>query len=196
MAKSSFAIERCKQILKKPTSNFHAELRKLRHESWVLAAERSLNLSSTAKDICYHWSTAADKIVSLAWEHCGLHKFNLSLCALGKWGAQELNLSSDIDFFVISEHVVSKEEQKSFNNFLKLLNENSEYGFCFRTDIDIRPGGRFGPTINSLLQVQDYYWNSGATWEKVALVRLREICGKTSVFKEFKSIIEPFVYRK
>ena len=191
------AAERYKKILSSPSQDFKSELRKLRHEHWIKAAEFSLTANkSTAKQICSDWSKATDKIVRLAWDHCELNKSSLALFALGKWGAQELNLSSDIDFFVVSKRPVNREDQKSFNYFLKLLNENNQFGFCYRTDIDLRPGGRFGPIINSLSQVQDYYWNSGATWEKVALVRLRYVCGDSSVKKEFQEIVEAFVFRR
>ena len=190
------AIERYKKIIQLSSSDFKNNLRRERHRHWIHAAENSLNNSHHPKDICLNWSEVTDNIVNKAWEKSELSKFNMSLFALGKWGAKELNLSSDIDFFVISEKPVDRDQQKFFSNFLNLLNDSNEFGFCYRTDIDLRPGGRFGPSINSLLQAQDHYWNSGATWEKLAFVRLRPICGSHQVADEFKKICDSFIYRK
>ncbi|MCB0390749.1 MAG: hypothetical protein KDD58_05650 [Bdellovibrionales bacterium] len=190
------AVERYLKIIARDCDSFKSQLRVLRHKYWIEAASNTLNNSCTAKNICYQWSLHTDEIIQKAWEYCGLNQFPLCLLALGKWGARELNLSSDIDFFIVSDRPVTKEYQKVLNAFLNTLNENNEFGFCYRTDMDLRPGGRFGPTIHSLSQVQDYYWNSGATWEKVALVRMRYVCGDQSIFKELSHIISSFVYRK
>ena len=194
--KSSPAIERYKNIIKLPASSFKQELRVARHKAWITAAQSCLNNQATAREVCLDWSQSTDNITKMAWDYCGLNEHALSLFALGKWGACELNLSSDRDFFIISENQINKDQQKLLLNFINMLNDNNEFGFAYRTDMDLRPGGRFGPSISSLAQAQDHYWNSGATWEKLALVRLRAICGTKSVTEAFYDIVNPFVFRK
>ncbi len=190
------AVDHYKKMLSSQPQSFSDHVRIERHKFWIEAAEDTLFNKKTAQEICYKWSDYTDQIVRQVWQYCGLENLELALFAMGKWGARELNLSSDIDFFVVSEHPINQEISKKFKDFLKILNENTSFGFCYRTDIDIRPGGRFGPAISSLTQAQDYYWNSGANWEKVALVRLREICGPPNLIEEFLEMKNQFIYRK
>ena len=59
--------------------------------------------TSSTKDICSFWSLETNRIVRQVWEsNVGVEQQHLALFALGKWGAEELNLSSDIDIIIVS----------------------------------------------------------------------------------------------
>lgn len=179
---------------------FKKYLRKYRQEVWQKLAQRTFsdkNGSSTL-DICLEWSTTADKILTAAFEFCSSHlnfKSDLALFAYGKLGADELNLSSDVDLVL-----VTREHNDSLAPWLRLFREliqdYTEDGFCFRLDFDLRPGGRMGQVISSYDEFSDYFSNYGETWERLAFVRFRSITGTESLVNDCLQIVKKFTYRK
>lgn len=119
----------------------------------------------------------------------------MALFALGKLGSEELNLSSDVDILIVSEHDNEK-HFKSLRYFQKLLNERTAEGFVFRVDFDLRPGGRHGPLIPTIEHFRDYYGNYGETWERLAFVRLRGIAGNTEIINQVQAFAKKFSFRK
>ena len=119
----------------------------------------------------------------------------MALFALGKLGSEELNLSSDVDILIVSEHDNEK-HLKSLRYFQKLLNERTAEGFVFRVDFDLRPGGRHGPLIPTIEHFRDYYGNYGETWERLAFVRLRGIAGNTEIINQVQAFAKKFSFRK
>lgn len=205
-------------IQRKPT-HFPQALRLFRHKAWLRAAlgtyfntEHDLFVTQL---ITQYWSRAADLMIQTACDYLvsknvGAGKGQVSIFALGKLGAEELNLSSDVDLFYLIEDPENQPESNlasssdmNLDNGLRfvrqlhhLLQENTELGFCFRIDNDIRPGGRLGPLIFTLNQLQDYYGLHAQTWERLALVRLRPIWGSVKITAEAQEIIKKFIYRR
>lgn len=95
----------------------------------------------------------------------------LWIVGMGKLGARELNVSSDIDLiFVYSQEgmttgvgeqgrgVLSNLEY--FHKFVRavcqLLSDVTEHGFVFRIDLALRPHGNSGPSAVSLAALEEY----------------------------------------
>jgi hypothetical protein len=97
---------------------------------------------------------------------------------------------------VISEIGPTIEIDRALRKFRTLLAENTDFGFVLRLDFDLRPGGRFGPIVSSLPQVEDYYWSQGETWERLALVRARILQGPPEFCDAIMDIFVRFCYRK
>lgn len=192
----STALERYLRLSQLQPVDTLQKLRIERHKAWLLCALATLLNKSTARDVCLYWSHAADKIAKQAWVESGCAKFNLALFALGKWGSQELNLSSDIDIVIVSQESPTEIEYRCARDFIHLLANNTEFGFCFRVDTDLKPGGRLAPLISSTKLFEDYYWSSGETWEKLALVRMRAIVGQPQIIDAIGVIVEKFIFRK
>ncbi|MEK6554407.1 MAG: hypothetical protein AABZ31_04130, partial [Bdellovibrionota bacterium] len=190
------AIARYLDILKNTPDTFEDQLRAKRHKYWITAATSTLLQSHSTRDICEYWSHCADEILKSAWTQSGLHTEALALFALGKLGSLELNLSSDVDLLVISETLPTPEIYKKFREFNRLLTQSTEFGFALRTDFDLRPGGRFGSTIISLGQAEDYYWTQGATWERLANIRLRPITGEKKIIDAYMELLKRYIYRR
>ncbi|MBF0317971.1 MAG: bifunctional [glutamate--ammonia ligase]-adenylyl-L-tyrosine phosphorylase/[glutamate--ammonia-ligase] adenylyltransferase [Nitrospirae bacterium] len=169
-------------------------------------------------------SALADVIIETAnrhtWQHLTL-KYGapsddrISVIALGKLGASELNYSSDVDLMfcygssegqttgVVSQHGVtlnrlSNHEYycKGVELFSKLLNQNTSDGFAYRVDLRLRPQGAKGEPALSLSGYEQYYESWGREWERVALIRARHIAGDQGLGGDFIDMIRPFVYRK
>ena len=190
------ALTNSLNLLKASPNSIGDQLRLERHQAWAECALATLLARATPEQICLHWSEATDLVTQKAWEACGCNNWPLAFFALGKWGAKELNLSSDIDVIFVSKDNPTPEALKPVREFIRLLTETTSFGFCYRVDTDLKPGGRLSPLISSEKQFEDYYWSFGATWERLALVRLRKIAGDDSVSKNIASIAQRYSYRK
>ena len=172
------------------------QLRWQRHCSWLRAALATYFDTIPTLEICHFWSTEAERFLETAWKLCGLHSQPVCLIGIGKLGAHELNLSSDVDLIVVSDVGLTPEIDRSLKRFRTLLAEPTDLGFVLRLDFDLRPGGRFGPLISTLPQLEDYYWSQGETWERLALVRARPLLGPRELCRSIEDTLSQFTYRK
>ncbi|MGP1571055.1 MAG: bifunctional [glutamate--ammonia ligase]-adenylyl-L-tyrosine phosphorylase/[glutamate--ammonia-ligase] adenylyltransferase [Moraxella sp.] len=129
-----------------------------------------------------------------------------AVVAMGKLGAMELNLSSDIDLIFL--HLADGEtngkkiidNQKFMINLgrgmIRLLSEVSEFGFVFRVDMRLRPWGDGSPLVMTLPALQKYFSQHGRTWERFAWLKARLVNWVGDEFYEtFSQIRKTFVYR-
>ncbi|WP_286715799.1 bifunctional [glutamate--ammonia ligase]-adenylyl-L-tyrosine phosphorylase/[glutamate--ammonia-ligase] adenylyltransferase [Thalassolituus sp. UBA2009] len=125
---------------------------------------------------------------------------------MGKLGAYELNLSSDIDLiFTYPESgetsgpkVITNQEffVKLGQKLIQALDKHTADGFVFRTDMRLRPYGQSGPLVMNFASVEEYYQDQGRDWERYAMVKARIMNGEQSAeAKELLSILRPFTYR-
>jgi len=132
--------------------------------------------------------------------------------AMGKMGAHELNISSDIDLiFVyprkgITRRPASSAQAKTVSNqefFTRLgqkliaaLDRKTADGFVFRVDMRLRPYGQSGPLVMSFDALEEYYQTQGREWERYAMVKARAVTGEPADRDYLDSILRPFTYRK
>lgn len=126
--------------------------------------------------------------------------------SLGKLGGQELNYSSDVDLIFIYDkdgQTPGHRPLPAFDffsrviaDFLRVMAGPGGTGFVLRVDLRLRPEGMQGPVVMNLEQALNYYDSSGRTWERQALIKVRPCAGHLALGEEFKSRIEPFVYRR
>jgi len=126
---------------------------------------------------------------------------------MGKLGANELNLSSDIDLiYVYPENGETEGSKKCLDNqdfFIRLgkkliqaLDNTTIDGFVFRVDMRLRPFGSAGPLAISFDAMEGYYQEHGREWERYAMIKARVMAGNKEAGKELMQILRPFVYRK
>jgi glutamate-ammonia-ligase adenylyltransferase len=125
--------------------------------------------------------------------------------ALGKFGGEDLNFSSDIDILYVHGRPLVPEaaSRTVFEHFCRvsetvtrLLHERTEDGFVFRVDLDLRPEGKSGVIVNSVDALTSYYEISGAPWERAALTKARPVAGDSALGLDVLSQLEPFVFPK
>ena len=167
-----------------------------RYLAWLECAYFTHTNSKSAQQVCHWWSQQTDQILIQSWKHFGLHGEPLALFALGKLGAKELNLSSDVDLMIVSESAPTADMVKKVRLWKNSLEELTEFGWLFRVDLDLRPGGAKSPLITSLQQFQDYYWSYGESWERLALIRLRPLCGPENIQNEVSDLRLRFSFPK
>jgi glutamate-ammonia-ligase adenylyltransferase len=114
--------------------------------------------------------------------------------AMGKLGARELNLSSDVDLIYLHESAGSPNATEAAARMGEWFTEILSAG-CFRVDLRLRPGGRFAPLITPVEGAINFYQSMGQTWERAALLRARPIAGAREIGARLLTELSPFVYR-
>lgn len=130
----------------------------------------------------------------------------LVVLAMGKLGARELNVSSDIDLIFTYPEAGETDGDKSISNeqyFTKLgqaiiraLDALTAEGFVFRVDMRLRPYGDSGALVHNFSALEDYYQEQGRDWERYALIKARAVTGGTDRVAELERMLRPFVYRR
>ncbi len=130
----------------------------------------------------------------------------LLVLGMGKLGAYELNLSSDIDLIFAYEESGETDAPRPLANetfFIRLcqrliqaLDKPTAEGFVFRTDARLRPFGESGPLACSFDFMEDYYQSQAREWERYAMIKARVITGDATASKRLMALLKPFVYRR
>ena len=132
---------------------------------------------------------------------------HLVVLGMGKLGAYELNLSSDVDLiFAYPEGGETQGAKRSLDNqefftrlgqkLIKALDVITAQGFAFRVDMRLRPYGSGGPLVYSFTAMEQYYQNQGRDWERYAMIKARVVGGAHSNGAALLRILRPFVYRR
>jgi [glutamine synthetase] adenylyltransferase / [glutamine synthetase]-adenylyl-L-tyrosine phosphorylase len=116
------------------------------------------------------------------------------IIAMGKLGAQELNLNSDIDLMYIFGGPDDASHQVAARRLGEAVTEILA-GRCFRVDLRLRPGGRNSPLVISLEAALRFYENLGQTWERAALLRARPVGGALELGNRLTADLRRFIYR-
>ena len=113
----------------------------------------------------------------------------LWVVGMGKLGARELNVSSDIDLIYVYDHdgetagradgrgQISNHEYfaHQVRTIFGLIGDVTEHGFVFRVDLALRPNGNSGPAAVSLGALEDYFQAQGREWERFAWLKSRVV---------------------
>ncbi len=132
---------------------------------------------------------------------------SLIVLAMGKLGAGELNLSSDIDLiFCYPESGETQGGRRSLSNevfftrlgqkLIQALDTITAEGFVFRVDMRLRPFGDSGALALSFDAMEDYYQTQGREWERYAMIKARPITGNAEQQARVLSLLRPFIYRR
>lgn len=124
---------------------------------------------------------------------------------MGKLGARELNFSSDIDlivFFdteakaVIDPYEAGEIFARLTRRLLRILQDRTEHGYVFRTDLRLRPDPGSTPLAIPVLAALHYYESRGQNWERAAMIKARPIAGDIPAGEAFLKELQPYVWRK
>ena len=163
--------------------------------------ETTLDLSLLAeiclREVYQHWKT---ELGSLR----GVPETEFAILGLGKLGGRELNHSSDIDVIFLYGEEGQVSPNLSCHEWFNLLGakiietfaSSDPAGTLFRIDLRLRPEGTAGPLARSLESMENYYAGFGETWERLALIKARGVCGSRELAYEFLRQHQPFIYPK
>jgi [glutamine synthetase] adenylyltransferase / [glutamine synthetase]-adenylyl-L-tyrosine phosphorylase len=138
----------------------------------------------------------------------------LWIIGMGKLGARELNVSSDIDLIYVYDEDgetagnaegrgrISNQDYfaRAVKRMYALIGDTTEHGFVFRVDLALRPNGNSGPSVVSLGALEEYLLVQGREWERFAWMKSRVVAPRSAVLsgsaQQLRSVVLPFVFRR
>ncbi len=132
------------------------------------------------------------------------------IIGMGKLGARELNVSSDIDLIYVYEDngqtdgAAPVSAHEYFTEVAKrlyaLIGDTTDDGFVFRVDLALRPNGNSGPPVVSMGMLEEYFQVQGREWERFAWLKSRVVAPRAAVSSgralPLRSLVSAFVYRR
>ena len=130
---------------------------------------------------------------------------DLIVIGMGKLGAQELNLSSDIDLIFAFDEQGETNGRKCIDvqqfcifwgqKLIYLLDHITAEGFVFRVDMRLRPWGDGSALAISHVALEKYLSQHGREWERYAWIKARIVTGGNDG-DDLLEMTRPFVFRK
>ncbi len=136
----------------------------------------------------------------------------LWVIGMGKLGARELNVSSDIDLIYVYDEDgdttglpdgrgrISNHDYfaKAVKVIYSLIGDTTEHGFVFRMDLALRPNGNSGPSVVSRSALEEYFLVQGREWERFAWLKSRVVApaNAQASAQDLRDTVLPFVFRR
>ena len=214
-------------------------LRQVRQRLLMSLIERDVTGQASLEEVCQAMTAFAQATTRVALTQAGAElrqRFgrpldtqgspqDLLAVGMGKGGADELNVSSDLDLIFVfreegttegvaaaGESAPSPASRIASSDFMHrlarraiaLLAEVTADGFVFRVDTRLRPNGDSGPLVASLPMLEDYFFSQGREWERFAWLKGKVIGDSgmagsdacTADEQALASIVTPFVFRR
>lgn len=215
-------LSELQQLLSEPDVELSPVLRRFRTHHMLRIVWRDFCRLSDTQETVRDVSLLAEAAVALALSYAqaqlelrygvprGKHSGaaqELIVLAMGKLGARELNVSSDIDLiFTFPEGGQTDADSQSISNeefftrvgraVISALDEVTVDGFVFRVDMRLRPYGDSGALVHNFVALEDYYQAQGRDWERYALIKARPITGDSRHAQELVTLLRPFIFRR
>ncbi len=125
--------------------------------------------------------------------------------ALGKWGAHELNYSSDIDLMVLFDAartpIKDPDAAQAFfirftRDLAQMIEQPTADGYVFRCDLRLRPDPGAMPLAVSIATAEMYYGSLGQNWERAAMIKARPVAGDTRLADDFTRLMSAWIWRR
>ena len=136
-----------------------------------------------------------------------LQSTRLAIVAMGKCGARELNVVSDVDVIFVAqaagdtEGASESDTERALRTATRLATETMralhDPGIeppLWQVDANLRPEGKHGALVRSLDSMRHYYERWAKTWEFQALLKARPAAGDLALGEAFVSMTRPMVW--
>jgi glutamate-ammonia-ligase adenylyltransferase len=205
-----------------------AALRVLRQLTLERMAQLDCSGQADLAAVTHGMTWLAEVTLDIAWQHVmadldALHgaptkadgqRAEMWIIGMGKLGARELNVSSDIDLIYVYDedgetlgnsegrNKVSCQEYftRAVKRMYALIGDTTEHGFVFRVDLALRPNGNSGPSVVSLGALEEYLLVQGREWERFAWMKSRVVAPRSVMVngsaQALRAVVLPFVFRR
>lgn len=205
-----------------------AALRVLRQLTLERLAWLDCSRQASLQTVTHGMTWLAEVTLDIAWQQVvadldALHgvptkangeRAEMWIIGMGKLGARELNVSSDIDLIYVYDedgetrgnsegrNKVSCQEYftRAVKRMYALIGDTTEHGFVFRVDLALRPNGNSGPSVVSLDALEEYLLVQGREWERFAWMKSRVVAPRSAVVngsaQALRGVVLPFVFRR
>ena len=133
--------------------------------------------------------------------HGTLEGGDMAVVALGKLGARDMTVGSDLDLLFIYDHEgYQSNGEKPLSpipyftrlgqRYISALSAPTPEGTLYQVDMRLRPSGNAAPLASELTSFVQYHENNAWTWERMALTRARVICSGHDLRKKTEEVIK------
>ena len=199
-------------------------LRRFREREWLRLVWREVSGRTDVMQTCREHSLLADACLQFVLPRLQRvlvaqlgaplgsdgQEQQLIVLALGKYGAFELNLSSDIDLILAfpedgetaapaagqDAHTIQHFFTRLGQSLLAVLDSKTPDGFVFRVDLRLRPYGSAGALALSVAAMEEYYHSQGRDWERFAMIKARAVTGDPAVVQQLETVLRAFTFRR
>lgn len=197
-------------------------LRRFRRKQSMRLTYRTVNQLGSVTEILEELTLLGEVTLKLAWEYLlplwierlgepwletEKRRCTLVFLALGKFGGRELNFCSDLDLILMMEcegYCRKNDRETAISNgefytracrdLIARLQETTDEGFLYHIDLRLRPEGDQGPLIRTQSGLENYYFSTGQTWERLAMIRARPVAGDIDLGEELLENLQSFRY--
>ncbi|MHA1113461.1 MAG: bifunctional [glutamine synthetase] adenylyltransferase/[glutamine synthetase]-adenylyl-L-tyrosine phosphorylase [Alphaproteobacteria bacterium] len=133
----------------------------------------------------------------------------MAVLALGKLGAREMSIGSDIDLVFVYANPEGHEDSdgdrplvpavyfaRLGQRLISALNARTAEGRAYDVDMRLRPFGQDGPIAIGLDAFVKYQGETAWTWEQMALTRARIVCGPPELRDSLAATIRATLTRR
>ena len=127
----------------------------------------------------------------------------LAVIGMGKCGAEELNVVSDVDVMFVVESAdpevldgegLIRAGTAVARELMRVIHDPALEPPLWEVDPNLRPEGRQGPLVRTLGSMQAYYERWAHAWEFQALMKARTIAGDVDLGEAFVNMTRPMVW--
>ena len=126
---------------------------------------------------------------------------SLSVIALGKTGARELNYISDVDVIFVAEAPEGVDEAAALktatqlaSGLMRACSATTGEGTIWEVDAGLRPEGKQGALVRTLQSHAEYYQRWAKTWEFQALLKARCAAGDRELGARYEDMAATLVW--
>ncbi|MDT4916579.1 MAG: [glutamine synthetase] adenylyltransferase / [glutamine synthetase]-adenylyl-L-tyrosine, partial [Pseudonocardiales bacterium] len=121
----------------------------------------------------------------------------LTVIAMGKTGARELNYISDVDVVFAAEPLdENADAAAALDTASRLAGDLMKLcrAATWEVDANLRPEGKAGALVRTLASHAAYYQRWASTWEFQALLKARPVAGDFDLGRAYQDAISPLVW--
>ncbi len=180
-----------------------------RQVSAIAAVDLRAGMQSTAilPGIAQALSDLADAVIASALVIARSNvtnddKVRMSVIAMGKCGARELNYVSDVDVMFVVEPASGATDQEAITigseiakAVIQACSAVTSEGSIWDVDAALRPEGKSGALVRTLDSYLDYYHRWAQTWEYQALLKARPMAGDFELGNDFVAAVSPLIWQ-
>ncbi|WP_308464745.1 bifunctional [glutamine synthetase] adenylyltransferase/[glutamine synthetase]-adenylyl-L-tyrosine phosphorylase [Rathayibacter soli] len=120
-----------------------------------------------------------------------------AIIGMGRFGGREVGFGSDADVMYVFRDVGGQPD-RAHTRALKIVSElnrlTEDDALPLDLDIGLRPEGKNGTPVRSLMSYRAYYQRWSLTWEAQALLRARGITGDANLLADFELLADEIRY--
>lgn len=168
-------------------------LRRFKRREALRTALRDVTDQADAIQVGHELTWLGEGLLQAALASVSGDDVRLAVIALGRFGAAELNHSSDLDVLFVHGGDTEPAERTAAA-VIECLGAVTPEGAAFRIDPGLRPEGRDGPLTRSLESHSAYYRRWASHWELLAMTQARHVAGDEQLGRQFIDTIHPIIY--